>query len=92
MPNIQSAKKRLRRSERQRAVNAPIKTRVRTTRRKFIEVLESDSAEARAAAYSTYCSCLDKAAKSGVIERNTAIRRKARAAARLRKLAAAADA
>ena len=83
MPNIQSAKKRLRRSARQQQVNAPIKTRVRTSRRKFLESLEAGDGAARAAAFSSYCSCLDKAAKSGVIHRNTAIRRKARAQARL---------
>lgn len=88
MPNIKSAKKRLRRSECQHTVNTPIKTRVRTARRKFTESLEADNGEARATAYSTYCSCLDKAAKSGVIEKNTAVRRKARAAAQLRKIAA----
>lgn len=89
MPNIQSAKKRLRRSVRQQQVNAPIKTRVRTSRRSFIESLEASDGEARTAAYSTYCSCLDKAAKSGVIHRNTAIRRKARAQARLNSAASA---
>ena len=90
MPNIQSAKKRLRRAERQREANAPFKTRVRTARRKFMESLDADGDEARAAAFSSYCSCLDKAAKRGVIRKNTAVRRKSRAAARLRKAAVSA--
>ena len=88
MPNIKSAKTRLRRNARQRVVTAPIKTRVRTARRHFMESVSGEGQD-RAQAVSAYCSCLDKAAKSGVIKKNTAIRRKSRAAEQLRKAEAA---
>ena len=50
----------------------------------FMESAAGDNAEASQTAYKTYCSVLDKAAKGGIIARNTAIRRKSRAANRLR--------
>lgn len=84
MPNIKSAKKRLRRSLRQRSVNLPLKTRVRTARRAFLASVEAADREQSAERFRQFCSSLDKAAKRGVIKKNTAIRHKTRAAARLR--------
>lgn len=92
MPQIQSAKKRLRQNDVRRVANQALRTRVKSTRRAFIEIEAGEDAEAIQAAYRTYCSVLDKAAKAGVISRNTAIRRKGRAANRIRVPAAAAPA
>ena len=86
MPNIKSAKKRLRRSVRQREVNLPLKTRVRTARRAFLESVQAADSEKSEERFRQFCSSLDKAAKRGVIKKNTAIRHKTRAAARLRAL------
>ena len=86
MPNIKSAKKRLRRSARQQATNLPIKTRIRTTRRAFLESISAGNRDESALRFRHFCSSLDKAAKRGVIKKNTAIRSKTRAAARLRAL------
>lgn len=86
MPNIKSAKKRLRLSERQREINRPLRTRIRTTRRAFLESIDAADREQSAERFRQFCSSLDKAAKRGVIKKNTAIRHKTRAAARLRAL------
>lgn len=87
MPNIKSAKKRVRSSEQRRIGNITVKTKVKTVRRKTREVLTAGVAETSAQAVREYSSVLDKAVKRGVIKKNTAIRRKKRAAAALRKLA-----
>ncbi len=87
MPNIKSAKKRMRSSEKQRVGNATVKTKVKTVRRKTREVLTTGVAETSEQAVREYSSVLDKAVKRGVIKKNTAIRRKKRAVAALRKLA-----
>jgi small subunit ribosomal protein S20 len=87
MPNIKSAKKRMRSSEKQRVGNMTVKTKVKTVRRKTREVLAAGVAETSEQAVREYSSVLDKAVKRGVIKKNTAIRRKKRAVAALRKLA-----
>jgi small subunit ribosomal protein S20 len=88
MPNIKSAKKRMRSSEKQRTGNMTVKTKVKTVRRKTREVLTAGVAETSEQAVREYSSVLDKAVKRGVIKKNTAIRRKKRAVAALRKLKA----
>lgn len=86
MPNIKSAKKRLRQNEVRQAENLVTKGRMRSARRKFLDSIESGDAEAAKASYALFCSTLDKAAKKGVIKKNTAIRSKTRGAAKLRSL------
>lgn len=87
MPNISSAKKRLRQSIAARERNMGVKTRVKRARRKFVETISGEDKSAGDDAYRSYCSVLDKAAKAGVIKSNTASRRKTRAANALRKIA-----
>ena len=53
----------------------------------MMDALEAKDAEAGNVAFRTYCSVLDKAAKGGVIKKNTAVRRKTNAANGLRKIA-----
>jgi len=89
MPNLKSAKKRMRQSEKRRARNAQVRTRIKTARRSLMEALEGKDMEVAEKAYRVYCSVLDKAAKKGVIKKNTAIRRKTNAANGLRKLVSA---
>lgn len=88
MPNLISAKKRMRQNEVRRDRNLQVRTRLKNARRIMMETLESKDAEAGDVAFRTYCSILDKAAKSGIIKKNTAIRRKTNAANALRKIAA----
>ncbi|QBG47981.1 30S ribosomal protein S20 [Verrucomicrobia bacterium S94] len=87
MPNLKSAKKRMRQNTVRHDRNVQVRTRIKTARRSMMEALEAKDAEAGAAALKTYSSVLDKAAKAGVIKKNTAIRRKTNAANGLRKIA-----
>lgn len=86
MPNIKSAKKRMRSSEKRRVGNITVKTKVKTVRRKTRETLVAGVTETSDQAVREYSSVLDKAVKRGAIKKNTAIRRKKRALAALRKL------
>ena len=81
MPNIKSAEKRVRQSEKSRAKNRAVKSKINTARKPVIE--GKLDKEAMAKAVSAYASTLDKAVKQGVIKKNTANRRKSRAAKRL---------
>ncbi len=84
MPNIKSAKKRLVQNERSRKINSTYKSRVRSTRRKFLLAVEENNADLMKSTYAEFCSALDKAAKKGVIKKNTAIRSKHRGAEKIR--------
>jgi len=87
MPNLKSAKKRMRQNEVRREQNLQVRTRVKSARRAMVEALSAGDAEQGEVALRTYHSVLDKAAKKGVIAKNTAIRRKTHASNQLRKLA-----
>jgi small subunit ribosomal protein S20 len=83
MPNIKSAKKRLRTSARKTQENRVVRSRINTVRRKLVEAVEAGDAAGAETAYRSFCSALDKAVKKGAIKANNASRRKARAAARV---------
>lgn len=88
MAHSKQARKRIRQNERQAAHNRPIRTftsrRVRDAREAIAAGEESAVETLRAAQ-----SALDRAAKAGIIHRNTAARRKSRLAAALSKAQAA---
>jgi len=86
MPNLPSAKKRMRVEEKRRARNKSIKSAVRTQVTKARHAIavgseEPETAEAIRAAISE----LDRAVTKGVLHRNNASRRKSRLMARLHK-------
>ncbi len=87
MPNLKSAKKRMRQNVVQYERNVQVRTRIKSARRSMMEALENKDAEAGATALRSYSSVLDKAAKAGIIKKNTAVRRKTNAANGLRKIA-----
>jgi len=89
MPNLKSAKKRMRQNVVRHDQNVQVRTRVKNARRVMLEALAANDAESGATALRDYSSVLDKAAKAGVIKKNTAIRRKTNAANGLRKIASA---
>jgi small subunit ribosomal protein S20 len=91
MPNIKSAEKRVRTSEKSRKRNVKKKTQIKTLRKGVLAAVAEPAAPESAKAYGAFCSALDKAAKQGIIHKNTAIRKKARAGAMLRKAAAVAQ-
>ena len=88
MANIKGAIKRDRQSAKRQASNVAAKTALKTKRRKLFAALESKTQELSIQECRAYSSMLDKLAKRGIITRNTAIRRKTRAMARVRKLGA----
>ena len=73
MPNLASAKKRLRQNEKKRLRNTIAKTRIKTELKKAVE--SGQGAEA--------FSAIDRAAAKGIIHRNAAARRKSRLAKQL---------
>lgn len=86
MANTISALKRVRITERRNAVNSTRKTRLRHQIRKMRRLLEAkDAAGAQQAMPATY-SLIDRAAKWGIIKKNTAARYKSRLTARVAKI------
>ncbi|MBP3541942.1 MAG: 30S ribosomal protein S20 [Clostridia bacterium] len=82
MPNIESAKKRVKVSEKKNLQNRIVKTKVKTAIKKFESEVAENPANA-GAQYSVTTSAIDKAAVKGVIHKNAANRKKARLAKRL---------
>ena len=83
MPNLSSAMKRVRVAEKARRRNRSIKSKISTMRRQMFETVSAKDKEKARQAFRKYCSVLDTSAKKGVIKKNTAIRRKRRAALKL---------
>ena len=87
MANIQSAKKRVKVSEKKNLHNRIIKSGMRTSIRKFDTAVAADPNNAGALLSET-TAVIDKAASKGVIHKNAANRKKARVAKQLNKAAA----
>ena len=83
MPNIHSAVKRMRVAEKARLRNKAAKSKISTLRRQLFESCTAKDADKSRKVFSHYCSALDKAAIKGIIKKNTAIRRKRRASAKI---------
>lgn len=79
MPNIQSAKKRVKVSEKKNLRNRMVKSGVKTSIRKFSVAL-AESADAANTQYVATTSAIDKAVAKGIIHKNAANRKKARLA------------
>ena len=83
MPNIKSAIKRVKVTEKKNLRNRMVKSAMRTTVKKYENAAAAGSADA--AMLSLTASAIDKAAAKGVISKNAANRKKARMAKRLAK-------
>ena len=83
MPNIKSAKKRMKTSARRAEANKPVKALVSSTQRKLSDAAAGGNKSLCDELFPKYCSVLDKAVKKGVLKANAADRRKSRMAARL---------
>jgi small subunit ribosomal protein S20 len=90
MANTVSAQKRVRTAERRTAVNRTRRTRLRHQIRAMRRLLEAKDAKGATEIAPKTFSLVDRAAKWGVIKKNTAARYKSRLTLRLRKLATAA--
>lgn len=86
MPNTKSAEKAMRGSARKRVYNLRTKDKVKTTIKSVKKSVEvKDAAEALKALTLAYAA-LDKAAKKGVLHKNTASRKKSRLAKSINKI------
>jgi len=88
MANTISALKRVRQTERRTTTNRLRKSRMRTQVKKMRKLLGGKDAGAAQTALPETYSIIDRAAKWGVIKKNTAARYKARINARLQKMSA----
>jgi|1185.fasta_scaffold459234_2 small subunit ribosomal protein S20 len=89
MPNTKSAERRMRNSARKQLANKSVKSRLKTLEASYLAALKKDKTEAEKALRSI-SSALDKAAKSGVIHRGQASRKKSRLSVRMAAIAKAA--
>jgi len=86
MPNTKSAERRMRSSARKELQNHSVKSRLHTLELKYLELVRSGKKEDAAKSLQTVTSAYDKAAKSGVVHRAMADRKKSRLALRLAKV------
>jgi small subunit ribosomal protein S20 len=90
MANTVSSLKRVRMTERKTTVNRMRKSRLRHALRAMRRLLESKDVNGATQAVPKTFSMVDKAAKQGIIKKNTAARYKSRLTLRLRTISAAA--
>lgn len=86
MPNIASAKKRVRRTERQTAVNRARRSRIRSSIKQVETAIAAGDKSAAAAALKTAEPEIMRGVTKGVIEKNTASRKVSRLSARIKAL------
>jgi small subunit ribosomal protein S20 len=75
VPNIKSAKKRLKQSRRRREHNKDVKSSIRTVTKRLLQTESQDDAEEMLRQAS---SMLDRAARRGILPKNAVARRKSR--------------
>ncbi len=83
MPNIKSAKKRLRQSEKRREKNAADKSALRTAERNFENFVKEKKVPEAEKALSFLYKWMDKASGSNLIKKNKGARDKSRMAKKL---------
>lgn len=86
MPNIKSAIKRVKTSEKRRALNISQKSALRSAVKTADQAIAGTDVEAAKAALITATKKLDKAVTKGLIHKNAASRKKSRLAKRLNAL------
>lgn len=89
MAHTKSAEKKIRQYREQRTRNNAAKSIIKTNARKLSTALTAKDDAAAKQTYAQLCSALDKAVKRGNIKKQTAVRRKARAAKALKAATAA---
>ena len=78
MPNNKSAKKRVEIGERNRQVNAKLKSKVKTLMKSCLRAAQSDGEKAATAALALAFKFIDKGAKGSTYHKNKAARLKSR--------------
>jgi small subunit ribosomal protein S20 len=84
MAHTKSAEKKIRQYREQRVRNNAAKSIIKTNSRKLAAAVTAKDTTTVNQSYAALCSALDKAVKRGNIKKQTAIRRKARAAHAMR--------
>ncbi len=87
MPNIKSAKKRVKVIEAKTLQNQIFKTQMRTIIKKYDAALESGDKEAACAAYKLAVKKIDQAVCRGILHKNCAARKKSAFTVKLNKMA-----
>lgn len=88
MPNHKSAEKRVRQSEKRRAINRSNRTKVRNYIKKLRVALDSGQSEDVQQVLPVTISVIDKAVQKGVMHKNAAARYKSRLTVRANQAAA----
>jgi small subunit ribosomal protein S20 len=83
LPNIKSAKKRARQSEKRRMRNKHQRSRMRTAVKSVVSAIEAGEKEAAQTALKNAVPLLDRAASKGLIHKNKAARHKSRLVGRI---------
>ena len=83
MPNIKSAKKRVKVIATKTLQNQMIKSNLKTTLKNFDAVLEGSDKDAMTAAYKNTVKTIDQAANKNILKKNTASRKKSAVAKKL---------
>jgi len=89
MPNHKSAEKRVRQSEKRRAINRGNRTKVRTYIKKLRVALDSGQSDDVQKVLPDTISVIDRAVQKGVMHKNAAARYKSRLTVQANKVAAA---
>ena len=87
MPNIKSAKKRVKVMETKNMQNRMVMSSLRTSIKKFEAAVAAGEADSAKALYKSASSALDKAVIKGTIHKNTANRQKSRLAKDIARIA-----
>jgi small subunit ribosomal protein S20 len=85
MPNTKSAERRMRNSARKQVRNRSAKSRLHSLEKGYLELLKTGKKDEATKAYGRISSAFDKAAKTGVVHRSLADRKKSRLALQLAK-------
>lgn len=78
MPNKSSAAKRQRQNERCRLRNRIIRSRIRGSSRRFVEIIRDSKKDESELQYKQLASLIDRAVSKGVYHKNMAARKKSR--------------
>ena len=85
MPNIKSAKKRVKVIEKKTLINQMHKTAIKTAVKKFEAAVEAEDKSAIAPLFNDAVKKLDQGVKQGILHKNTAARKKSQLALKLAK-------
>ena len=86
MPNITSAKKRVRQAAKSRMRNKHLRSRMRTHIKNVVNAVEAGDKEAATEAYKAAVPVIDSSVNKGILHKNKAARHKSRLNKQLRSL------